>query len=520
MTSNINIGELARIAKEALDARTNGQEFMLNDVYNVTRAAYERHPEDHVIRHVAATIERMYERSKVGATINQSEISKIYNHFASLSGNSNFKSVLGHLLLGDVIKKSSPDYDKINKTAQEDLSIDTQDVRDASAAIQTMFVDTTNNVYDKKIASDGVKIVSAELRALGVPFHSVSVVGGDNKLLVYSSQFDTRKGPLQVAIPVEIKNNQVLFPTKFVENGQLTDLTTNNIRKHIDRFAENNEFYVDRQFPESKPDINTHSDVEMPKSLEHLARDFEDSVIEAASSFGLGSIQCGKEMVGRELRSAGFKNAQVKFGSESADSVVYLASIPTPKGAVEIEVPVEMIATAENKFSPLIPTYFAYDGIIEDFTAAKLQRFAINLPTPSTENKIYRSAFAYMTLPELKDEILKAASANDYVSCEAALSEIEEKFSEEDFKNAVADYHYILMHKTHSEHSEMQKCSRMIPAGKGSIYPRCGHYLVAMNKVVVDENGNCHLKSSIEREKLNPAEDGGAAISTSKIFMA
>ena len=56
MTSNLNIGELARIAKEALNAKKTGQEFMLEDVYNVTRAAYERYPEDPVIRQVAFTI--------------------------------------------------------------------------------------------------------------------------------------------------------------------------------------------------------------------------------------------------------------------------------------------------------------------------------------------------------------------------------------------------------------------------------------------------------------------------------
>ncbi|KKL88960.1 hypothetical protein LCGC14_1919470 [marine sediment metagenome] len=52
MTSNLNIGDLARIAKQALDANTTGQEFMLEDVYNVTRSAYERYPEDPVIKQV------------------------------------------------------------------------------------------------------------------------------------------------------------------------------------------------------------------------------------------------------------------------------------------------------------------------------------------------------------------------------------------------------------------------------------------------------------------------------------
>ena len=57
---------------------------------------------------------------------------------------------------------------------------------------------------------------------------------------------------------------------------------------------------------------------------------------------------------------------------------MYLAVINTPKGPAEIEVPIEMQAVAGNKCVPLAPSYFAYDGLIEDFTAPKLQRFAIN----------------------------------------------------------------------------------------------------------------------------------------------
>jgi hypothetical protein len=39
-----------------------------------------------------------------------------------------------------------------------------------------------------------------------------------------------------------------------------------------------------------------------------------------------------------------------------------------------------------------------------------------------------------------------------------------------------------------------------------------------MSKVVVGSDGHCKLRSSVEREKLNPVEESGAAISTSKLF--
>lgn len=575
MTSNLNIGELARIAKEALNAKTTGQEFMLEDVYNVTRAAYERYPEDPVIRQVAFTIEKMAEKAAPGAIISQATVSEIYNHLVSLSGNSKFRSVLGHLLLEEktTFSSQSPDYSKMNRVDAEDSCLDMKDFvnQDIVNAISVAFGGSIDSVkaFDSKIAQKGVEFVTAELRALGTDNPNVEIMGGDQNIIVYASHFDTRKGRVTVAIPTEVRDGRVLFPSTFVADNHLKELTASNLSYFVDAKTESEDFgvpktadilaavgilaghvknasddevkdqieslfgetdkememsapnlYIDRQYESGRPDIDTTQNAEMPQELVHLSRDFEDSVLEAASAFGLEAIRNGKEMIGRELHAAGFRNAQVKFGSEGGDSVVYLAAIPTPKGSAEIEIPVEMQSYGEGQYTPLAPSYFGYDGLIEDFTIPKIQRFAISLPAPSSGSKVYSSAYSYMTLPELKDEILKAASANDYVSCEAALAEIQEKFSEEDFKNAVADYHYLLMHKTHSEKMEQKQCSRMIPAGKGSIYSRCGHYGVPMHKVAIDEEGNCRLKTAIERDKLNPVDEGGASMSSAKIFMA
>ena len=575
MTSNLNIGELARIAKEALDAQTKGQEFMLEDVYNVTRVAYERYPEDPVIRQVAFTVERMAEKAAPGATINQAMISEIHNHFVRLSGNSNFRKVLGHLLLEDrqEVKTSNEDFVRQNRVDAETSGLKTEDFVDTGLvnALSAAFGGSMNDVkaFDEKIARHGAGYVDAELKALGAQAAGIDVMGGDQNVIVYAAHFDTRNGRVTVAIPTEINKGRVLFPSTFVADDHLEELTANKLSYFVDKKSQRSDFsvpkakdvltavgiltgqikqanegelgqqldslfgkedkgmevgapglYLDRQYEEGRPDIDTTPQAQMPKELAHLARDFEDDILEAASAFGVASIQKGRELVANELYAAGFKNAQVKFGSEANDSVVYLATINTPKGPAEIEVPVEMQAVAGDKFMPLVPNYFAYDGLIEDFTAPKLQRFAINLPAPSSRTVTYSSAHSYMMLPELKDEILKAASDGDYVTCEAALSEIESRFTEEDFKNAVADYHYILMQKSHLQNKEAQTCSKLIPAGKGSIYARCGHFGVPLHKVAVDNEGHCRLKTALEREKLNPTEEGGASMSSAKIFMA
>jgi hypothetical protein len=307
--------------------------------------------------------------------------------------------------------------------------------------------------------------------------------------------------------------------------GQVKTASDDEFENKLERFDDRGdtirftspELFSDKQNNlEPQPYIDTTPEVEMPKELAHLSQDFENDLLEAVSSFGKDAVKAGKSLVLAELSEAGFKHSQVRFGSESGDSVCYMAALATPKGPVEIEVPVEMQVTAGSTYRPLAPAYFAYDGLIEDFTPAKLQRFALNRPAPSSGEVVYSTEHSYMTLPELRDEIIKAASNNDYVSCEMILGTIQERFEEEDYRNTVADYHYLLMLK--NSDAEAPKCSKEIAAGKGSIETRCGHYGVPMSKVVVGADGHCKLRSSVEREKLNPVEESGAAISTSKLF--
>jgi len=576
--SNFNMGDLVRLAQTMLDAKTKGREFMLEDVHKLTRIAYEQYPNDSVITQVASTIEKMAERSPIGATISQADISDIYNNFVRISSDSRFREVLGSLL-PDGVATSKADNAFIKQNRQDadiEKAINDQTDPNLTSTIASVFSDSidSSKAFDNKIAAKGVEFVGAELQALGFK-PAIEIMGGNKDNMVYAAHFDTRKGRITVAIPTQIQNGRVLFPSTFVADDHLEELNATALTLFVEKKAFAGNFSVpktadilsainvifgkkdvsEQEFAkvsnvipnstekeinplysvsdktadavdelnasqismESLPLSYATQKANIPPTLAHLARDFEDDVLEAVSAFGLEAIRNGKELIASELRSAGFKNAQVRFGSESKQSVIYLAAINTPKGPTEIEVAAEMHSLGSNKYMPLMPTYFAYDGMIEDFTSTKLQRFAITIPYPSSKTTIYSSSFNYMVLPELKDEILKAASENDYVTCETVLSEIKERFNEDDFKNAIADYHFILTQKTKLHKQSQHKCSKTIHAGHGSIEDRCGHFLVPMSKVVTDEQGNCRLKTAIERERLNPVEETGAAISTSKI---
>jgi hypothetical protein len=569
MTNNVNVSDLAKLAQDLLNEKEHGQEFMLSDVHNITRQAYENYPEDTVIRQFAYVIEQMADKQPHGTTISQKEMTKIYNDLVRLSGDSKFRKVLGMFVMDtQTAKTASEEYIAMNRVDADNtqLSLNEYVDKDLVDALDGLFGGSIKQekAYSDEVAEKGAEYVKVELEALGFK-PKVDILGGDKSTLVYVAHFDTQKGLVAVAVPINISSNKLLLPSTFVADDHLEELTADKLSYFIDKKAYTNNFSVpnvnailkavgmmtgqvktasndefevnlerfndrgevvhlstpelisDKELAEPQPYIDTTPDVEMPKELAHLAQDFEDDVLEAVSSFGKDAVKAGKHLVLAELAEAGFKNAQVRFGAESGDSICYMAAIATPKGPVEIEIPVEMQETANSGYRPLAPSYFACDGLIEDFTSSKLQRFALSRPAPSSGQVVYSTEHSYMTLPELRDEIIKAASDSDYVACEMILGTIQERFAEEDYKNAVADYHYLLMLKNNREENA-PKCSKEIPAGKGSIEARCGHFGVPMSKVVVGEDGHCKLRSSVEREKLNPVEESGAAISTSKLF--
>lgn len=569
MTNTFNLDDLVRLAKDVLAKQKNGQEFTLSNVYGAVCKAYDKHSEDPVIRQFAFVIERMFEKRGPTAIINQRELTDIYNNFVRLSENSRFREVLGSFVFDAPIKTASENsFVSMNRVdacdaGQIDSGLDANS-KELVNLLDNMFDNSLveNKAFNDADAAKGAEYVSAELSSFGLKNASVKILGGNKNAIVYAAQFDTLKGLVSVAIPIETTGGKLRLPSVFVNDVGFEKLNSSNLQGFINKKADTNDFSVPsagailkaigtimyaedtagvvQKFAQEKQelyvssseqhnDLNANSDpskfiaadqkVEMPKELTHLAQDFENTILEAASTFGKAAVVAGKKMVLAELISAGFKNAQVRFGSESSESVIYIATINTPRGVTEIEVPVEMTTTANDTCRPLSPAVFAFDGLVEDFTAAKLQRFAISRMAPSSGQMVCSTEHTYMTLPELKDEIIKSASENDYSTCEMILGTVQERFDESAYKNCVADYHYLLMLKNRQAVSQ-RKCTREIPAGKGSIECRCGHLGVPMSRVVIGEDGLCRLKTAVERERLNPVSESGAAISSSKIVIS
>lgn len=567
--TNFDINALAALANAALAEQKNGHEFLLSDVHNMTRQAYDRYGEDPIIRQFAFVIEQKVSRGGRFDTITQGEMSNVFNELSGLGSTERFRNTLGGLVNAEQYIPTNTNDEFVQKTRLDaDISgLDTSDYVDSALvnALDGAFGGSMPEpkVYNDAAATKGAEFVQFELESLGFKAR-VDVLGGDQSTLVFAAHLDTQKGLVSVAIPLDVSHGKVLLPSTFVADDKLESLTSANLQYFIDKkayagdfstpksasilkavgimtgrdvtasdddFASTLEHFEERgaavnlsgpelfttqQNEAPQQYIDTTPEVEMPKELSHLSQSFEDDILETVSAFGRDAVTAGKLMLSSELRLAGFKNAQVRYGTESKDSVTYLASISTARGPAEIQVPLEMHKAAHGRHVPLAPTSFTCQDHTADFTESNLQQFSVSKMYDGT--MVHSAAHSHMSMPELKSEIVRAASANDYNTCETILGTIQARFEDEVYKTAVADYHYLLNLQSSHKNDTPQVCRKEISAGRGSISARCGHHLVTMDKIVVGEDGHCRLKTALERERLNPVEETGAAISTNKLF--
>jgi hypothetical protein len=521
MSDNFNLSQFSYLAKKLLDKLDNGDEFLLGDVHRQVRAAYERFPEDTVIRQMSFVVEKMAEKNSPATIVSQKQLSTIYNDLVRLSGDTKFRNVLGHLIL------NAPEQRKVATELRNDSekAIDVKDLIDPAArnVLEATFdADLAAKAINKELAEKGVDYVKAELKSLGAAA-IVKVAGGDAKRLFYSASFDAPRGVVSVYVPVNVTGDKFVLPTTFIDDAGEKQLTKANLSASIARRGGDVNGIVGsfKQAELGLPELKLGK-VAMPTELAHLTSDFEDAVLETTSSFGREAVGMGRKLVANELRMAGFKNAQVRFGSDSNDSIVYVASINTPNGKAEIEVPVELKATMDDKYVPLIPTVFAYNETLMDFNAANLQKFALSAVSEAVTPS---GMYSFMVLPELKEELVKAASNSEFGICEEILGHIGATFGSEVHKNAIADYQYVLSVKSkvaaqQAQNVEIAKqAGTMIPAGKGSMYARLANGS-STKDLVLDTDGQYKRASEIVKEKLNPGDEGGACIQTSTILFS
>lgn len=540
---------------EALLSQLNcGKEYTIRYACDRVSQAAADHPQDVVIRAVAGVLENM-DRKNPNKLISQGELDQIYNQLIGLdSSGTRFREILGDLLLSQKPASVSPNQ-KYAEAYRDPLQEALTEVEsDLTRELGSMF-ELTEAHYDPKCVSEAKDKIGIELHSMGVSGARIKLAGGNPRHLVFSADLDTNRGAVRVYIPIEASGEKL--PSVFVANDRFAELTKQNLKNYVDQAVRNEQLpkvsailnsldiltgnvkqsmsseqvaKIAAMLPEengssnlsapglfgSMPEKNIINEIEIPKTpvpepLKSLTSEVEESVLEAAVGYPQVSVRLGKRMLLAEFSAMGFKGTQVRISAPTSDGFICEAVLNTPRGKVAIDVPIEM---HENQ--PLMPAVFAQGDKVEEFNETNLK--ALLARESNTINTAIRrdSQLLGLNYYDLKDALIRNASEGNFEACDEVMEAIAEKFDQEIYRNALLDYQKILLDLGNVKKHAESRCSKILKSSN-SIFPVCGHLMVPLHKVVQDEDGVCHLASTIHARKNQQEE--GAFFSNAKILL-
>jgi hypothetical protein len=501
-----NIDALKRAAEVALE-KLQGKRYFAYDLNNRLQKAANDYRGDAVIQAMARVVEKV-SVSNPNEIISQSDIEELYNEVIGLNASgTKCREVLGDLFASKLIAKTSENasmselrYDPSLKPISLDVDKKTQSEMDL------LFVAPQKN-YDQKLAISAKNKVEAELVSFGFAKPRISLAGGNTQFVVFAADLDTTCGKVRILVPTEATGDK--FPTVFMADDKIEDLTRENIDKYLDKSTE---------MFNHLPVQSVLDDVEMPRAnmpepLKMIASDLEQQMFETALGYPQKSVQVAKKMVLSELYNMGFKGSQIRISEPTKDGFICQATINTANGKTIIEIPIEMSGQV-----PLLPSVFASGDYVADFNEKNLKAFAIGAKDDG--GFIQRDCQLYsMDLYQLKDIVIKAAIKGDFEVCNDALDVIADTVDESTYRSVVADYHKMLSNLKNGKEIIQQAYddSDQFVRTPTSIYPIHKKFGRPAHELVRDENGVYHLKATYYARQNQDSE--GAFFSTAKVLV-
>ena len=540
---------------EILLVKMDGKRYCVGDLNNRLQEAVAHNPQDTVIRAVASVIERMTNKEPE-RILSQAEFDNLYNEMVGLNSNTKFREVLGDLLISQLPKGAEPNQDYIAQMRNsEEAPLDYKVDAHLSSGFEKLFGQISDK-YDPNRAAEAKSKVELELTSLGYGNPRVRLAGGNSRYLVFAADLDSNRGAVRVFIPAESSGDK--FPSVFVAGHNMEVLTEDNLKNYVVEASYNNErlpdvtailntldrvtgikesVVSDDSFEKvastlkekeeglsapgifaSMPDENKNlKSVEIPKMpvpepLKALASDLEESLLETSVGYPQATIKMAKQMVLNDLDEMGFKHSSVRVASQTHDGFICEASIDTPRGKVSIEVPIEI-----SNNLPLIPAVFAKGDFVDEFNAAALHNFVKKAETGGFSDR--GSKLYGMSLPELKEQVVMAASQNKFDVCNEILNVIAERVDDDTYRDIASDYMKILANTQNAKETFKQAYDDADQFVKtpNSLYPIHKKLGRPAHELIRDEGGQYHLKSTYYARQEEKKE--GAFFSTAKILV-
>ena len=517
----MNISKLKKAAESLMEQINVGKEYPTRYVYDRVAVAAEKHNHDILLNTMRDVLEK---KASAQNFISQEEISDLYNKLYQYSGShSEFRNELGDLLKPGFGMGKKASYDASG--SREDMGKKLEPLQDARGDLNKLaqelssvfslnsgnsFSQLDNNSYKK-----AEKFTKLQLQSIGCEPKSVRAVrSNDHFILCVASYPNSKNQEVSLKVPVEIKGATPSLPQYFIDNGELSKISQDNVLVYL----KDNETNIVKKSQKQFEDLRSNDSIQINRldRADKIASwaNLEQELINVSSKYDKNTVRLASSILGMELKSFGLHNPQVNMKSAFDRGINYDVSINSPDGVLNIELPVEI-----SGGQPMLPNNFKYAGNKYSFSKLGFENLSRNIKTSSSQVFKVSEDVENMDYNELMHIMITASNNSDFKSAEDALSVIQSKYSGQHVINAINKYSSLLKHNSSNSEREgfikaaLSKGDLIRTSTSFDLYsPKYGKYL---SKLAFDSEGNLVPKYRFKNENLKESEE--LNITTSQI---
>lgn len=293
----MGLDELLNAINTAKKAINDSEEFPVAGLAVRANKAAELHPHDPMLVMGAKILSKMARDNRF--TITRTELNKLYDEI--YSPNSKF----GRVFANELNRESLPGPQTYKRDEFENAPVSLDYERVGSDSILTNALASAFEgkyaPYSEKAGKQAKTMCRTQLQLLDLEPKDVEVFAGNSDAIICQASYETPKGYSYALIPLELRNDQPLFPNMFLSRAGFMDLDKDGLTKHI-KLSAGKHFKVNGEqllnvLSSAKNGVKTGvSDVEL--AVSHLKAKAETPAIYDNNGILLGSI--GYEAVDRE----------------------------------------------------------------------------------------------------------------------------------------------------------------------------------------------------------------------------
>jgi len=532
MSDNNNIEQKLRELAEVLYLNDN-KKFTAGQLAPRFQSAATRMRQDLTINQVAFVIEKMAEKDP-SREITAATLKELANKFYVSS--TKFASEFSDLLETNE-KVQSKQTDRIaSEGGPRDLHWDGAHQKEEIKLYQedsdiSQIVDSTINATPDEMSTirNAAMMVEEELRSTGRVSKVSSVLKYKTaEMLLFRTKIATDSHETEVFVPVEIKNDVLLFPQVIsttekvytLDSEGLDNLTADisystNLKKanHVSSLRSAADYELTLRSDsmgkyDAELDENDVPEAKMASlGIEEVEQTLRNAVLAKESKYSRATHEDGRRIVAVELSDMGFKNPQVTFNGDYQAGLEYAATVNTEFGKFKINVPVEVRGS-----TLLLPYQFKSDNQVQELKKELIVQAARGSKLTTADVHPLLNTMSY---PDLKRQLKTAAHTKNHKLANDIIALVDEKFGDHYRNTATDDYQTWLEESITTYASRCGECNYYIPKTAQANNDYCNLVKTAAKNVQKDGHSEICTRSTYAGADETVFFDGGNSIKIS-----